>query len=78
MARLSYSEAVEVLEAGETAMVTHKNPFKSSDRDAFSFSGGSVTATTWAKLCPQLTPLNDGLFPDAPSQTFTWGGDLTC
>lgn len=74
MARLTYSKAVAALKNGETAMITHKNPFKLSDKDGFSLSGGGiVTASVWAKLAPHLAPLNDGLFPDdASSQTFTW------
>lgn len=71
MARVSYEKAVEALKNGATIMVTHPRPFVITDRTTYTLSTGeSLTQTTWQRLVDDLAPVRDGLFPDAPSQTF--------
>jgi hypothetical protein len=70
--RRTAEQVIARLRAGDRIMVTHPDPLKVSERTTYALveDGGGLTATMFRRLAEELEPVQDGLFPDQPSQTY--------
>ena len=67
------AEVIQRLKAGETLVrVLPKGDTESEKPFQYLSGGGRVTAATYQKLMPQLSPVSAGLFPDAGPQEWGW------
>lgn len=61
------------LKAGETLLcVLPRGNSESELPYQYLSGGGRVTKATYQKIKPQLSPICDGLFPDAEPQEWRW------
>ncbi|MBL1438359.1 MAG: hypothetical protein COB08_019445 [Rhodobacteraceae bacterium] len=74
MAILAKDDVIMALNLGATIMLTKADPRRPSDRDHYcmQLEGGTVRSTCFLALLADeiIEAVNDGLFKDAPSQTY--------